>query len=252
MKKAMISVLFAALSVLMASATTQEAQTFQSSVKKRFVELDELPSKKTYGIDVSTHQGTIDWQQVAQTKVAFVFVKATEGAAFTDPRYKENIKGAREAGLKVGVYHFFRTTSGAHDQFNNFVNTVGKDHLDLIPVIDVEEKKNYTQHQLRDSLRVFVDLIEQHFGCKPIIYTGHKFYNEFLGIAFKDCMLNVAQYVNTFDRKPSVNRDWQLWQFTESAKVSGIKWTVDLNVLGDKVKLEDIMLPEKRKNKKKK
>ena len=65
-------------------------------------------------------------------------------------------------------------------------------------------------------------------------------------------MLNVAQYVTSFDRKPSVNRDWQLWQFTEHGKVSGIKGAVDLNILGDKVKLENIMLPEKKKSKKKK
>ena len=78
--------------------------------------------------------------------------------------------------------------------------------------------------------------------CKPIIYTGEKFYNEFLGEAFNDCMLNVAKYTADGLR---VNRKWQLWQFSECGKVSGIKGPVDLNALDDRIKIEDIMLPEK-------
>ena len=240
MKKTMITVLLAALSITMACASGP--QSLMTKNVRHLVDVDSLPSKRTCGIDVSKHQGLIDWQQVAQTKVAFVYVKATEGASLVDPRYKENIKGAKKAGFKVGAYHYFRTISSPQDQFDNFINAVGEDELDLIPVVDVEEKRNWSSQELRDSLRVFVDLIDHHFGCKPIIYTGEKFYNEFLGEAFNDCMLNVAKYTAN---GLCVNRKWQLWQFSESGKVSGIKGPVDLNALDDRIKIEDIMLPEK-------
>ena len=249
MKKTIVVLSFA-LSLLVAWASVPQAP--QPRVKRHAVNVDSLATKACYGIDVSAHQGRIDWRRVAQTRVTFVYVKASEGASFVDPRYKENIKGAREAGLKVGAFHFFRTTSGAHDQFDNFIKTIGDDTLGLIPVLDVEEKKNYNSQQLRDSVRVFVDLVKQHFGCEPMIYTGHRFYMDYLGKSINDCKLFVAQYVTSLDRKPDVDRKWDLWQFTESGSVSGIHGYVDLNVLGDKVKLEDLMLPEKKGKKKKK
>ena len=101
MKKTMITVLLAALSITMACASAP--QSLMTKNVRHLVDVDSLPSKRTCGIDVSKHQGLIDWQQVAQTKVAFVYVKATEGASLVDPRYKENIKSAKKAGFKVGA-----------------------------------------------------------------------------------------------------------------------------------------------------
>ena len=60
------------------------------------------------GIDVSRHQGRIEWQKVPIRDISFVYIKATEGATYTDPYFHYNIKGAAEAGFKVGAYHYFR------------------------------------------------------------------------------------------------------------------------------------------------
>lgn len=243
MRKTIFALLFA-LSFSLAWADAPQALI--PKMKRQVVNGDSIAAKKVCGIDVSAHQGQINWKEVAKTKIAFVFVKATEGADHTDALYKDNIKGAREAGLTVGAFHFFRTTSSVQDQFNNFITTVGKDDLDLIPVIDIEENKNWSKEQLCDSLRGFVDLVDKHFGCKPIIYTGERFYINILGPDFDDCMLNVAKYSLN---EPRINRQWQLWQFTESGRVTGIKGHVDLNILGDKVKLEELLLPDKKNNK---
>ena len=65
-----------------------------------------------HGIDVSNHQGRIDWNKVANDdNVQFVYIKATEGATYVSPTFEQNIREAREAGLKVGFYHFLRATS---------------------------------------------------------------------------------------------------------------------------------------------
>ena len=68
------------------------------------------------GIDVSNHNGSIKWDKVAADEkgISFVYIKSTEGATYSDPRFHENAKGATAAGLHVGAYHYFRMTSSAH------------------------------------------------------------------------------------------------------------------------------------------
>lgn len=89
------------------------------------------------GIDVSAHQGIIDWQEVAKKSpgLRFVYIKATEGATHVDKRYIDNVAQARENGFKIGSYHYFRMTSSAHTQFTNIRKTIDKDTQDLIPMI---------------------------------------------------------------------------------------------------------------------
>lgn len=78
------------------------------------------------GIDVSRHQGVIDWKETSRSlpKKAFVYIKCTEGATLTDRNYRINATQAKSNKLYVGGYHYFRMTSSAHDQFINFKKSV--------------------------------------------------------------------------------------------------------------------------------
>lgn len=199
------------------------------------------PSKVQYdGIDVSKHQGTINWEELKMnTKIKFVYVKASEGSNHVDSKYHENIKNARKHGFKVGSYHFFRTTSSARTQAINFLQTANRDEQDLIPVIDVEENKNWSRDRLRDSVKVFVDIVEDYYGCKPMIYAGETFFNRHLGLAFKDYPLFIAKYS---DIKPNVNIKWILWQFSESGKFRGVKENlVDMSRFNKGFTIENIL-----------
>lgn len=69
------------------------------------------------GIDVSRHQGRIEWQKVPIRDISFVYIKATEGATYIDPCFHYNIKGAAEAGFKVGAYHYFRMLTASRALF---------------------------------------------------------------------------------------------------------------------------------------
>ena len=112
-----------------------------------------------HGIDVSNHQGDIDWSLVGTDKnIKFVYIKATEGATHIDKKYSHNIKKAKNNGLLVGSYHYLRNTSSILEQFMNFVSIADKDMQDLIPMIDVEEKVD------KDSILLFCKLIEKHYG----------------------------------------------------------------------------------------
>src|SRR6516165_7639969 len=76
------------------------------------------------GVDVSGHQGDIDWLSLAAGGVAFAYIKATEGGDFRDKQFQKNWDGARTAGMLRGAYHFFTQCRSGADQATNFIRTV--------------------------------------------------------------------------------------------------------------------------------
>jgi lysozyme len=88
------------------------------------------------GVDVSNHQGDIDWSALAGSSVAFVYIKATEGGDFRDKRFLLNWEGAKRAGLAHGAYHFFTQCRSGAEQAKNFIATVPREHGALPPVIE--------------------------------------------------------------------------------------------------------------------
>lgn len=179
------------------------------------------------GIDISHHQGEINWKIVSRQKnLKFVYIKATEGGTYQDPKYSEYLKQARRRGMKVGSYHFMRTTSSVWHQFINFMAHVDPKKQDLVPMIDVEECKHWTSEQLADSVNLMSRLLEQVYRQKPIIYSGQHFYNQRLAKRLNEHPLWIARYGNT---PPTVASPYIIWQFTEKAQIPGIPTPVDLN-----------------------
>ncbi|MBQ7691523.1 MAG: hypothetical protein IJT30_10105 [Muribaculaceae bacterium] len=197
------------------------------------------------GIDVSDHQRTIDWDAVARDKrVQFVYIKATEGATYTSRVYRYNLEHARRAGIKVGSYHFLRTGSRIRDQFDNFSRVVKKHEQDLLPLIDVEVRQGWTNQQVRDSVKLFADLCEQHYGVRPMIYTSAHFFNHILGRAFADYPLFIARYAAN---EPVLDcGSWILWQYSEKGSISGIDTPVDLSCFNRGCGLQNILIKENR------
>jgi lysozyme len=197
-----------------------------------------------YGIDVSHHQGKIEWGKVKQwqnRKISFIYVKATEGASYIDRTYENNFNGAKQNNLLVGSYHYFRTTSSVEDQLANFIGKVDKEKQDLIPLIDVEERSNWNTSEFHRNLQEFLDLVENHFGSKPMIYTVNSFYNHYLSGKYKSYHFLIGRY----GKNPPNLRDkssWTVWQFSETGKVSGVSKDVDIDVINKKFSLNDILL----------
>lgn len=200
-----------------------------ASVTNYLVPSEDQAIKKTtnpseyHGIDVSNHQGKIDWKKVATDKnIQFVYMKATEGATFVDKSYKRNIKEARENGLKVGSYHYLRNTSRIKKQFENFTSTVDKDLQDLIPVVDVEEKVD------KDSIRLFCNLIKEYYGKDPMIYGTNSSYNKYCAPDFNDYYLLIGRYGEDPPIIPGKGH-YNIWQYNEKGKIPGIPNPVDLD-----------------------
>ena len=188
-----------------------------------------------HGIDISHHQGKINWQKlkdhglIDQFPVRFVMIKATEGATRVDNKFKENFHQAREYGFTRGAYHFYSVYSTAEAQANFFIRKVKLENGDLPPVLDVEHKpKNQTDEEFKQSVLQWLDIVEKHYGVKPIIYTYYKFKTRYLGDPiFDDYPYWIAHY---YVDKVEYDGKWKFWQHTDVGRLPGIKGNVDFNI----------------------
>jgi hypothetical protein len=112
---------------------------------------------------------------------------------------------------------------------------------DLIPLIDIEVRQGWTNQQVRDSVKLFADLVEEHYGVKPMIYTNASFFNNILGATFADYPLFIARYASN---EPTLGcgAKWTLWQFSERGRIAGIDHYVDLSRFNKGCGLKDILI----------
>ena len=199
-----------------------------------------------HGIDVSKYQSSIAWEDVKSMSVqdiqlGFAFIKATEGIGNTDPLFKRNWKKSKDAGIFRGAYHFFIASKDGRLQAENFIDKVKLEPGDLPPVLDVEQLNGTSPAQLRTEVKKWLDIAENHYGVKPIIYTNVDFYNRNLGSEFDGYPLWVAHYYEP--EQPRINRGWIFWQHSDEGRVNGIVSPVDFNVFnGDSSDFKNLLL----------
>lgn len=180
-----------------------------------------------HGIDISHYQGQVFWEVIGEnSKMAYVYIKASEGGDRIDPRYERNIQLAHQYGLKVGSYHFFRPKTNLTKQLENFMTQCRPGDQDLIPMIDVETKSGLSTSEFRDSLTKFITLVEEAYKQKPLIYTFTNFYNAHMQGAIDGYPLMIAQY-NAIEPELKDGRDITMWQYTGKGRINGINGFVD-------------------------
>ena len=189
------------------------------------------PSEAKYpirGIDVSHHQGGIDWKSVKASGVHFAYIKGTEGADFTDPKFADNWKGSGEAGVVRGAYHFFTFGTSGQAQAANFISRVPVEMNALPPAIDLEfsgynKERRAAPDEFQRELSAFWDAIYSHYHKSPVVYTTGDFQKQYLA-AMPIERLWIREVWKT-PRQP-----WTFWQFSPRGRVSGLPTFVDLNV----------------------
>lgn len=180
-----------------------------------------------HGIDLSHYQGEVFWETIGEnTKMAYVYLKATEGGDNIDDKYAQNIELAHKYGLKVGSYHFFRPKTELAKQLANFMAQCKPRDQDLIPMIDIETRGGLSAEAFCDSLTRFLQMIEEAYKQKPLLYTGTNFYNKNLIGVVDGYPLMIAQYS---DREPVLadDRDYAIWQYTGKGSINGVVGHVD-------------------------
>jgi len=184
------------------------------------------------GIDVSHHQGKIEWNEIKEEKLHFVYIKATEGGTFKDSAFKRNWNEASKAGLLKGAYHFFTFCTPGVEQARNFIDTVPVDPDSLPPVIDFEFigncKKRPAKHLLLKELFVFVSEIEETYGKTPIMYITYESYEKYLKGEIGKYKVWIRDIFFTPSMPDGIN--WTFWQYADHARVKGVNGPVDLNV----------------------
>ena len=193
-----------------------------------------------HGIDLSHYQGNVFWETVGEnTKMAYVYLKATEGGDRVDDLYERNIQLAHRHGLKVGSYHFFRPKTPLKLQLENFRVQCRPGEQDLIPMIDVETTGGLPTEDFCDSLITFLGMVEKEYRQAPLLYTYRNFYNKHLVGKVDDYKLMIAMYL---PEEPVLadGRDITMWQYTSKGQIMGIKGYVDKSRFMGKHGLRDI------------
>lgn len=198
---------------------------------------------KSIGLDVSEYQGKISWSYVDTLEqkypLDFVFIRATVGRDRKDFQFKRNWIGAKKNKMIRGAYHYYRPNENSIEQANLFIETVKLEKGDLPPVLDIEKlPKSQSLDSLKKGLKRWLLKVENHYKVRPIIYTGERYYSDFLKDEFGEYLFWIANY-NFYREK--IEDDWLFWQFTEKANVPGIDRTVDINIYnGDLQQLQYI------------
>jgi lysozyme len=207
-------------------------------------------------IDVSHHQGLINWPVVAKTGIKAAAIKATNGAFQTDNQFTRNAMGAVMNGLKFGAYHFLLSDQDPEAQADNLLSQISKVQDSLLPTVDVEwdvrkkgEKDRWLNVPKESRIAMvgrFVKRVKDSIGAYPIIYTATSFWNPMLGaskwkdVDFSLCPLWVAQYTKVLGKLPIGWTSHAIWQFSGSGKLSGVSTAVDLDQLN--VPVESLLM----------
>jgi len=206
---------------------------FSMRWRAQFGKVPEPVGFEVRGIDISHYQRTIDWAKVKEAEIGgypveFAIVKATEGVRLKDSHYRNNIRQARRMNIIAGAYHFFIPGSDARTQALYYINNVELRKGDLPPILDVEKKGALSTQQLQNDVLVWLEMVEKHYGVRPIIYANYDFKRNYLNTPkLNEYPLWLARY---YKETPEYNEPWKIWQYTDIGEVDGIKGKVDCNV----------------------
>ncbi len=188
------------------------------------------------GIDVSNHQGDIDWESVKNSGVEFVFIRIgfghnREAKIMEDEKFRQNLEGARNVGLKVGLYFYSYATEiwEAEEQANWIVKTLNGEKIDLPIVFDYETWKSFPTYNinivdLNKVAKRFLDILHDN-GYEGMNYSSKYYLNTIWNLSEYPTWL--AHYVS----KTNYDKDFKVWQFSNTGEVPGINGFVDLDVL---------------------
>lgn len=193
------------------------------------------------GLDISHHQGEINWEKLQYEGYKFVFMKATECNDFVDKRFEENWENAKKYGLITGAYHFFSITSSGEEQANNFLKVVPKEGGTLPPVIDIEIPTDLNTDDIIYELKNILDILEEHYEITPILYVTYDTYYAYVEGKLTGYPIWIRDVYKHPDIKIGNEKlDWTFWQYCNRGHVKGIDTFVDKNVYkGD---LDELLL----------
>ncbi|APX33362.1 lysozyme [Brachybacterium sp. P6-10-X1] len=202
-----------------------------------------LGEDEVMGIDVSSHQDEIDWEKVASDGFAFAYIKATEGAGYTDPSFAANWDGASAAGITPGAYHYFTLCSSGEEQAEDFLAAAPPDDSALPPALDLEfdgaceERPGGVDAQA--EIDAFTAKVEEAWGRRLLIYSSSEWRSHY-GLPVTEPR---PDWLFSAGGRPP-QADWAVWQLRFDGAVSGIEGGVDIDVARIEQLREGSEIPE--------
>ncbi len=195
--------------------------------------------KAVTGIDVSGHQGEIDWQAVKASGVEFAMIRLgyrgySNGEIHEDKLWRANLDGARAAGIRTGAYFYSQAISPeeAGEEAEFVLGLLNGETLDMPLVFDWEyvsetaRTANVGRDTLTASTKMFCDTVKAA-GFQPMIYFNRSQARDMLHLEqLTDYKFWLAMYDTPMDFPLRVN----MWQYTSSGSVPGIRGNVDINL----------------------
>lgn len=204
--------------------------------------------ERVFGIDVSHHQGEINWDKLAiycdkdgvtyyseprsrtlTQPVMFAYVKATQGNTFKDARYEEYMREAKNHDIARGSYHFYTLKSSPESQAEHFLNTAMLwQRGDMPPMLDVEfndSERGDIPPTYSEDILTWLEMVEESMGCRPIIYTRENIKNVYM----KDSRFAKYDFWIARYQKRPVDENWLIWQRSGSGFVRGCDADVDID-----------------------
>lgn len=184
------------------------------------------------GVDVSYHQGQIDWPAVRAAGVGFGFARVSDGSTFLDPEFERNYQGMKAVGVVRGAYQYFRPAEDPIAQADILIRAVqaqgGLVKGDLPPALDIETTDDVPSRALQQRALAWLTRVESALGRTPIIYTAPGFWQELdADPAFARYTLWVAHWQTACPTMPGSWSRWRFWQDSDKGSVAGIGGAVD-------------------------
>ena len=192
------------------------------------------------GIDVSAHQGEIDWAEVASSNVDFAMIRAVyrgyeSGKLLEDKQFRTNIEEAHSKGIKVGAYIFTQAINKQEvdEEISKLNGLLGTYELDYPVAIDVEDLAGSTERieslskaELTELILYYCDKVEES-GYTPMLYLNIDSALNMIDLTkFED----IRKWFAVYDTDFYYPYAYQMWQYKDTGKISGIEGSVDLNL----------------------
>lgn len=235
MNIAKLAQLVCVVAIALATAATPQTLRLGDSDPVDFVGR-KPQSYPIHGVDVARFEPSVNWRRAKRAGIRFAFIKATEGGDLKDPMFKDHWRGARRAGVVRGAYHFYYFCTRPEVQARWFIRNVPKAPGALPPVLDMEWnplsptcQRRPPARVIRAEMKTWLDIVEAHFGQRPIIYTSPDFYKD----ARLDRLRGEEFWLRAVAQTPDKvypGQSWSFWQYSGTGRVPGSEGDIDLNV----------------------
>jgi len=180
------------------------------------------------GIDISHHNGAVNFAAVKAAGHSFVWIKATEGNGYVDPMFQHNWNAASNAGLIRGAYHFMKSGAGGPSQADHFYQTVhnagGLKATDMGLCLDYEDRPGIAAMGSSAAVaeaQAFLQRLQAISHRHPVIYLDSSMGTNEVHGAFGQYHLWLANYNAELSLPPQWS-DWAFWQYDDHGTVNGI------------------------------